>query len=161
MVETNLQILRPSRPKLRPGDIFTMRVPDGRYLFGRVILSDLPREAAPLPGSNLIYVYDVMASEKLPPPIESLTPDRLLIPPQFTNRLAWSKGYFENVDHRPLQESDLLPRHGFWDAVRKRYCDEAGNPLSSRTEPCGDWGLVSYRYIDDLVSDAVHIPRVP
>lgn len=101
--ETNLQPLKRSRAKPESGDIFAMRLQDGRYIFGRVILSDLPRGKAPMPTSNLIYIYDVPATEKVPAPMESLSRERLLIPPQFVNRLPWSKGNFENIAHEPLK----------------------------------------------------------
>ena len=41
------------------------------------------------------------------------------------------------------------------------FVDENGRELKQRTEPCGEWGLVSYRWIDDHVSDAIEIPRAP
>jgi hypothetical protein len=160
-VETNLRQLNPSRTQPKPGEVFAMLLPDHRYLFGRVILADLPRGKAPMPSANLIYVYDVLASQKAPPPVDSLSPERLLIPPQFINRLPWSRGYFENVAHKPLRYSDVLRQHCFWDAVRKIYRNETGEVIAARSEPCGEWGLGSYRMIDDLVSDALGIPRVP
>ena len=159
--ETNLQPLKRSRMQPKPGDVFAMLLPEGRYLFGRVILADLPRGKAPMPTSNLIYIYDVQAREKVSPPLHSLTPERLLLAPQFVNRLPWSKGYFESVAYEPLVQSDLLRRHCFWDAVRKIYRDETGEIIAERSEPCGEWGLGSYRMMDDLVSDALGIPRVP
>lgn len=159
--EVNLRQLKHSRAKPEPGDVFAMLLPNDRYLFGRVILADLPRGKAPMPTSNLIYIYDVQAGEKVPPPLDSLRPNRLLIAPQFINRMPWSKGYFENVAHEALQESDVLPRHCFWDAARKSYRDEAGQVIDERSEPCGEWGLGSYRSVDDLLSDVLGIPRVP
>lgn len=157
--ETNLRSLTPSRKVLKPGDIFVMLPPDDLYLFGRVILADSPN-LAPIPKSNLIYIYDRRASDMVPP-LEALTPDRLLIPPHFVNRLGWSRGYFETVARVPLTPSDLLPQHCFWSPGRKRYYDESGQQIKARVEPCGAWGLGNYRVIDDLVSDALGIPRVP
>jgi len=79
-----------------------MLMPDAKYLYGRVILANLPAGLAPMPTSNLIYVYDVRTEEKTPPPIDSLTTDRLLIAPQFINRMPWTRGVFENVAHEPF-----------------------------------------------------------
>jgi hypothetical protein len=39
-VKTNLRVLRPSRKKVRAGDVFAMQMPDDLYLFGRVISTD-------------------------------------------------------------------------------------------------------------------------
>jgi len=107
---TNLRVLTPSKKKLSPGDVFSMQLPDDRYLFGRVILVDLPRESAPMPGANLIYVYDVVSDGMEP---GELSPDRLLLPPIFINRLPWSKGYCVTVDHHAIHPEDLLPQHCF------------------------------------------------
>jgi hypothetical protein len=156
-VSTNLRILKASRKKLQAGDVFIMQLADGRYLFGRVVFVDIPRDRAPMPGSNLIYIYG-RPSSSADPDYESLTPENLLLPPIFTNRLAWSKGYFQTIANRPLMPGDILKQHCFrrWTGD---YLDELGRILATPTEPCGDWGLSSYRMIDDHISDAIGIER--
>jgi hypothetical protein len=57
MTEPNFRKLRASRAPLKRGDMFVMQLPNGKYLFGRVIAADIPRERAPMPKSNLIYIY--------------------------------------------------------------------------------------------------------
>lgn len=81
--------------------------------------------------------------------------------PPHAPRMPWTKGYFKTVEHEALTHDVLLPQHCFWDAARARYVDERGNPLPHESQPCGDWGLSSYRWLDDHVSDALGIPRVP
>jgi len=135
-----------------------MQLPDERCLFGRVILVDLPIEKAPMPTSNLLYIYKDLFDTKTPD-IGRLVPDRLLIPPVFTNRLGWAKGVFETIDNRPLQPGDLLPQHCFRD-FSGRYYDENMNVLPAPVEPCGSWGLASYLYIDDQISEALGLPPV-
>jgi Immunity protein 26 len=111
-----------------------------------------------MPLSNLIYIYkDVSIVKK--PELDSLKPDRLLLPPIFTNRKAWTIGYFETVDNRPVGPSDMLPQHCFHDFTGQ-YLDLEGQPLPGPVEPCGDWVLSSYRWIDDHISDALGFPRV-
>jgi hypothetical protein len=157
---TNLQVLKPSRKKPAAGDVFAMQLPDDSYIFGRVIEADLQDfNRAPMPGSYLIYVYSVRSSEKQPD-LGALLPDRLLLPPVFINRMPWAKGYFENVGHEDLSSRLLLQQYCFWDAARARYVDEKLIPLPRELQPCGDWGLSSYRWLDDQVSDALGIPRV-
>jgi hypothetical protein len=158
IAEPNLRRLTPSRRKLKPGDVFAMLPPDGLYLFGRVILVDA--NLGPIPGANLIYVYDCRTSD-MTAPIDALVPERLLIAPHYDNRLGWSRGYFETTASVPLTRSDLLQQHCFWSSTRNHYYDETGQPVKRRTEPCGTWGLGNYRVIDDLVSDALGIPRAP
>jgi len=159
-VQTNLQVLRPSRVKLRAGDVFAMLPPDGLFLFGRVILVDLPSGRAPMPGANLIYIYRHRSPSKVPDR-SALDPEDLLLPPLFINRLPWSKGYFETVVHWPLEPGDLRSNHCFLSAGRGRYFDREGNELPGPIEPVGDWGLHSYRTIDDAISDALGFERVP
>lgn len=153
-VETNLRKLQPSRKKPTPGDVFAMHPADGLYLFGRVV--DI--EAAPgfgPPTAVLIYVYRVRSERMELPERSELRPDRLLVSPMMTNRLPWSRGYFQTVAHLPLDAEDVINRHCFLSAVRGRYFDERGNELPGPIEPVGDYGLHSFRTIDDEISDAL------
>lgn len=157
---TNLRVFKPSRKKPQAGDVFAMQLPDLSYLFGRVIGAELEPPRSPMVGSWLVYVYRER-SEALEAPLDALTPDQLLLPPVFINRMPWTKGYFYTVTNRPVTAVDLLPQHCFWSAARGCYVDENRNVLSRETHPCGDWALMSYRWLDDQVSDALGIPRVP
>jgi len=160
-VLTNLRVLRPSRKKPVTGDIFAMGLPDGTHIFGRVIEADiLESTRAPMPGSYLIYVYRYRTPGKQPD-FAGLTPDGLLLPPVFINKMPWTKGYFETVDHLDLKPSDRLRQHCFWRASQGIFVDENRNRLPREVQPCGEWGLASYRLLDDLISDALGIPRVP
>lgn len=160
-VQTNLQILKPSRRKPQAGDIFAMGLPDGTHIFGRVIDADITeRQRAPMPGAYLIYIYRQRSRTKHPHPAE-LTPDQLLLPPVFINRMPWTKGYFETVEQTELSSHDRLAQHCFWSAAREIHVDENRNPLPREIQPCGDWALSSYRWLDDQVSDALGIARVP
>lgn len=164
-IRTNLEVLKRSNRPPVGGDVFFMRLPNGLHLFGRVILADVAQGRAPMPGANLIYIYDVQSPTPQPDYAE-LLPNRLLIPPLWTNRLPWTKGYFQHVENRPLGDFDLLRKHCFRRVpvepnLSGKYVDELGTELRARTEPCGEWGLVSYRWIDDHVSDAVGMRRVP
>ncbi len=77
-----------------------------------------------------------------------------------TNKLPWSRGYFRTIENMPLAEGEVLPRHCFRAKFRKDFA-EAAIELPGDIEPCGDWVLHSFRTIDDEVSDALGIPRVP
>ena len=112
-----------------------------------------------MPAAYLIHIY-AWQSETKRPDYRHLTPDGLLIPPVWTNRLGWTKGYFQMIENLALGPDALLKQHCFRrdDGI---YLDEIGRRLPHRSEPCGEWALVSYRWIDDHVSDALNIPRVP
>jgi hypothetical protein len=53
-----------------------------------------------------------------------------------------------------------LPVHCFYSPTWKRCFDEEGNEMP-KIEPCGQAGIESYRTIDDAISDALGIARVP
>jgi hypothetical protein len=141
--------------------VFAVGLPDGTFVFGRVIAADLPSEQAPMPGSNLVYIYDLRTASP-EPRVDELTVERLLIPPLFINRLPWSRGYFQTVSSADLDPSDRLPQHHFWDAARSAYVNEAGRPIAhTPPTPVGDWGLHSFRTVDDAISEALGFPPVP
>lgn len=116
-----------------------------------------------MPTSNLLYIYRWMSEDEVPD-YSKLTPSNLLLPPVWTNRKGWTMGVFLTVDHRPLSRFDLLRTHCFWDAMPRfgvRYRNERDEPLPNRTEPCGIWGMASYRLLDDEISAAIGIPLAP
>lgn len=158
-VQTNLRVLKPSRKKPTAGDLFVMQLPDERYLFGRVISADAV--IGPMKDVILIYVYRPRFDSKELPERSELSADRLLVSPMMTNRLPWSKGYFETVAHWPLEPGDVLSQHCFLSSAVGRYFDEQGNELPGPIEPVGDRGLHSFRTIDDEISDALGWDRVP
>ncbi len=154
-VRTNLRVLRPSRKRRRPGDIFVYKMPDGLFRFGRLIATDASPLGVP---ANLVYFY--RRASHSAQPVAGVSPHELLVPPVITNQKPWTLGYFEVVESRPLESCDRLLRHCFRD-TRGQYFDEHGNQLPERLEPCGEWGLHSYRTIDDLLSDALGLARAP
>jgi hypothetical protein len=159
--EPNFQRIRPSRKPLAPGDVFRMKLPDSSYVFGRVILVEPPREQAPTPLANLIYIYQDRSTSG-DPDRSRLTPMNLLVPPIYTNRLGWTRGYFETLSNRPLNVEDFVPHHCFR-RFDGKYFDENGRQISKLRAGsfCGDWALKSYRAIDDLVSAALGVPLAP
>lgn len=159
-LDTNLRYLKRSTKTPKPGDVFAMLPPDGKYLFGRVIDASIDRGRAPMPNSNLLYIYSVR-SESQDPALDELTPGNLLIPPLFTNKKGWTKGIYKTVKNVPLAPEDRLSQHCFWSPIRQSYLDLDMQPLDEPVEPCGSWGLESYRMIDDHISDALGIGRAP
>lgn len=154
----NMEILKSSRRKLREGDVFAFRVPRAgeHFMFGRVIRVDMPMGDSPMPGDNLIYLYGHRSKEKVPE-LGALTVDDLLVPPKFINRQPWLKGFFENVVHAPLEDSEVLPWHCFYNPVRKIYVNDRGDVLAERIEPCGFFALDSYLTLDDAISEALGV----
>ncbi len=134
-----------------------MLPPDGLYLHGRVIST--AANAGGFKNSILIYIYKERSDDKDSTPV--LRPRNLLVPPIMTNKQPWSRGYFEFVRHEELRLEDRLRNHCFREALRGWYFDEVGKRLPNPVEPIGDWGLHSYRTIDDEVSRALGIELAP
>jgi hypothetical protein len=91
---------------VRAWDVFAMQMPDDLYLFGRVICTDAVSGFSA--GAILIYVFRTRSEVKARPRRQELRPDNLLASPILINRLPWSRGYFETIDHRLLEQADLL-----------------------------------------------------
>lgn len=150
----NLTVIESSRRVPRPGDIFVVKPRGHAYYFGRVIKL-VPAMLLGYAGP-LVYIYRV--SSRRMSDIPMLRRDELMIPPLGTNRLPWSKGYFHTVGYRELTMDDILPTHCFYCPIRQQYFDEEGHRLPRRIEPCGFFGLDSYRTIDDAISKVLGIP---
>lgn len=150
----NLAVLKKTRRAPQPGDIFVMLPADGFYLYGRVISINADAGFGPC---NLIYVYRPRSKEKTPLP--ELVCRDFLIPPIMTNKLPWTQGYLEFVENRPLTPADQLPQHCFKDTYG-RYHDEHCNNLPGPIQPVGQWGVASFRGIDEEISKALglHLP---
>jgi Immunity protein 26 len=157
---------RPYRKKLHPGDIFTMRLPDGRYLFGRVVRTDADCFG---PTCILVYVFRYLSESNSPP--DRLLVQDLLVPPQLVNRLGWSRGYFETIGNRPFADGELMPVH-YFRRVRHRdlaeppvitYIDEDQKAVPQPPDGVlvGGAGLGNYRTVDDAIAVALGIPVAP
>jgi len=151
--QMNLRVLKRTRRIPVAGDVFVMLPMDGLYVYGRVIRTDAMKSEDF--NGNLIYIYRGFSKEKTAIPV--LDRESLLVPPIITNRLPWSAGYLEYLENRPLTAADVLEQHCFHD-FRGFYCDEYGARLAAASPPIGEWGLASYRTIDDEVSKALGLP---
>jgi len=156
----NMRVLAPSRKKQRPGNIFVFQMPDDLFRYGRVIHVDVNLVAATGARGNLnailAYIYRVSSPIRLPVP--TLRKEELLLPPLFINDTGWHDGYFETVDHRPLQSADVLPVHCFYDATHKCYVGQDRKPISAAYEPCGLYAVGGYGAVDWDVSKALRFP---
>lgn len=151
----NLQVIDPSRKRILQGDVFVMKVSENQYIFGRVIRSG--SEVKLIEGAMLVYIYGTVFSDKNVVPF--LDKENLLVPPLLIARTPWSKGYFVTVEHKPLNEQDILPVHCFEGSSRPpRYFNEFGFQLPFRVDPCGHLALTLLGGINDCVCEALGIP---
>lgn len=156
MESTNLKILKPSRKKRRPGDIFIFKIKENEFGLGRIISTS--SSIGGFENVNLIYIYRTTTTDKQV--IPNLSNNNLLIPPIGVNQKPWTLGYFEIIGYRELRDNDILPVHCFEDFTG-RYYDDKGNILQERFEPCGENALNSYRTLDDKISLALGIEISP
>src|SRR5207248_6146303 len=115
---------------------------------------------APMPTANLVYIYGVEQQTPTPAPLDELAPTKLLIPPQFINRIAVDKGVLR--EHRPPAPRARRPARRALLLGR----DAQGLPRPARSFPCravravrlpGAWQLPPNRRPDQR--RARHRPR--
>ncbi|MBX3408090.1 MAG: hypothetical protein KF869_15145 [Phycisphaeraceae bacterium] len=148
-----MTILKPSREKRLPGDVFTFRIPAIGWLFGRIIRTDA--NVMNTPTAVLIYVYKYVVKD--PSDIPELRKEDLLLPPLFVNAKPWTIGYFKRIRREPVKSDDIWSPHCFYSPSSNKYFDEYFHEIA-RSEPCGDRSLGNHITFDDDVSQALGIP---
>lgn len=151
----NLVPIRRSRTLPLPGDIFLFRLHKLGYGAGRVIRNDVI--VVDWGPCYLVYLYSGFYSKR-EQAHASLDRNRLLIPPEIVVRSPWTMGYFATAGHRELLASDVFSPHCFQDGWTGQYCDERGNKLPRRIEPCGLWAIGNYRTVDYAISKVLGLP---
>ncbi|MDQ8205893.1 Imm26 family immunity protein [Coraliomargarita sp. SDUM461003] len=151
----NLNVLRKGRKKAENGDIFVFQLKQepNQYRYGRVI--NAASNIGGFKDTIMIYMYNITSSDKTR--IPDLNRRNLLVEPMATNQLPWSKGYFEYVENRPIESNETFEHHYFRD-FRGKLFDEHGNEVARASEPIGEYGLQSYKTIDDKISMALGYP---
>ncbi len=156
----NMEVLKRTRKRPDPGDIFVYRIKGMDYGFGRVIRTDA--RMRPCTNLILIYIYDAFSprSEEIP----KLRKGRLLLPPKLLlDHGPWGRGHFMTIRKVPLRKADVLKTHCFRDDtyIRERYVDEYEQELSRRSNPCSLHAASSYVTMDAAISYALGIEPDP
>jgi len=149
----NMVILKPSRERRIPGDVFTYHIPAIGWLFGRIIRTD----AKMFDKSTFLLIYAYKPVSKDPSVVPTLRRDDLLIPPEIIGSSPWTMGYFKRIRREPLKPTDVLPRHCFYNRSVGRYYNEYDKEVK-RSKPFAIHGLLGYRSFDNAVSEALGIP---
>lgn len=146
---------RPFKKGLHIGDVFCLKYPGPKFIFGRIMRLDCV--IARMPKAILVYVYaGEFKTDKAPPVLDK---SRLLVAPAFINKLGFSRGFMPVVANVPVKETDFLSRHCFR-GFQNKYLDEYGK-IVEPVEPIGEYGLGNYRTLDDAISKALKIPLAP
>lgn len=151
---------KPSRRKVIPGDVFSIKLPTG-YLLGRVIATNAKSSVWDEPHLHLLYIYAGIHKDSTDFKPEDFRPPSLLIDPVITNRLAWSHGYYETVGHIPLEAADQLERNVFLRPGSNDYWDENANPIDASLvrdkSMVGVQGVQSYLTTEHRISVALEL----
>lgn len=147
-----------SRRKTVPGDVFSIKIPDG-YLLGRVVANNAKSSPWDEPQLQLLYIYAGVRKDLKSVTAEDFRPPNLLIPPVLTNRMGWTRGYYETLTNIPLESADLLKRHVFREPGKQNYWDENSEPVEesdiSDASLVGLQALQSYFTTEDRISRAL------
>jgi hypothetical protein len=150
-----LKRMKGQRREHKPGDLFVLQLAsDDSFRFGRIVKMGQTTREARFPGEVLVYVY-APAFTMMVPDLDVLTSDKLLMPPFFTMRWMWHKGYFRTVGHEPLTAADLLAQHCFYSGHHDDYVDENDRQLDKRYEPCGWFSLSTFEQLDHEIGQAL------
>jgi len=152
----NLKILKPTKVKPKEGDIFVLEPVKGTYYFGRIIIGAIKSKFALMNGMPLIYIYNIAKDNKDYDDIV-FNKENLLLPPIITNYSPWIHGYFETVGNKPVNKDDVLKQHCFHRDLVNEYVNESGDKLWRKHEPCGKYGLASYKGIDWEISKKLNL----
>ena len=171
----NFILQKKTKKSPKSGDIFTMQLKDHRFIFG-MVLSDRASITSALNSKGpllwdegldfplwLVYIYNSISQSKAKVP--RLLSKDLLIEPQIINKQGWLQGYFENVAHQEVTPEDFNPNTYWLDLSRNQYysVDWINRTWEQcKNAPTSGWlctfGVGNHRIIDDLVSNALHIP---
>ncbi|BEV13083.1 immunity 26/phosphotriesterase HocA family protein (plasmid) [Asticcacaulis sp. DW145] len=128
---TNMMPIKKSNKSICAGDVFVLNIKDCGYILGLVIKANIDFPNAPMHGSNLIYIYNQFVPDfNFSGPIPS--PDKLLIPPVWINKMPWTKGLFANIGKSDLTVDKVLKQHCFYSVARRTFVNEKCNSKAGR-----------------------------
>lgn len=155
----SLDFIGQTRQLPRQGDVFALKLKNGKWLFGRVAFSTPP--ISPWgdweEGVVLIYLYDIQHDNPTPPQIFKLT--SLLLPPLIVIDEPWQEGYVLPLENRGFEPGERYKRHCFRSQSVLRMCDDQGRVVTEQFEPVVDLDMYSLSGLDELVSAAIKAGR--
>jgi hypothetical protein len=142
------ELTPPLRIKILVGDVFAYSI-HGVFRYLRVI-NDIDAVGH---GRVVLYFYD--STSPVMESVPKLEKEHLILPPVMTWREVLRDGFsarvLKGIESEPF---DRWPTHCFDSEGTSfgPYCDEFGNRLPDRLEPCGSWGMpTSFYYLEYLV----------
>lgn len=135
------------------GDVFVIQPEEGRYYYGKVILTNIKSRDSLINGMTLVYIYNKVSSEKAF--LENPEEADLLIAPIIVNNQPWQKGYFETVGNAKVSEKEKTLDYGFWDMLKKKYVNYNGDELLKEPRYWTHFGLGSYGIVGKDVQKAL------
>jgi hypothetical protein len=146
--------MKKTRNNPSEGDVFVIQPEEGRYYYGKVILTNLKSRDSLINGMTLVYIYNKVSSEKAF--LENPEEAGLLIAPIIVNNQPWQKGYFETVGNTKVSEKEKNLNYGFWDMLKKEYVNYNGDELLKEPRYWTHFGLGSYGIVGKEVKKALN-----
>ena len=151
-----LRRMRGQRRMHEAGDWFVLQLDsDATYRIGRIVKAGDATDDSRFPGGILAYVFEPVF-EAIPASTPNVKVTQLLMPPFFTHKAMWSRGYFNTFANTLTEPDQILHQHCFYDSAADWYVDENDRPLDARYEPCGLFSLPSAWAFSEDLNDALH-----
>ncbi|WP_349408980.1 immunity 26/phosphotriesterase HocA family protein [Pseudalkalibacillus sp. SCS-8] len=143
--------MKPSRKKLKDGNIFVLQPKKGLYMFGKVIRANLNMENdIGMNGGTIVHIYKGVYSNYKEIPY--LSSENLLLPPQIIINNGWTRGFFMNVGNSEVTNKDIPESYGFYHDFWNKSYDIEGNELEEKPKVCGSLSISNYMVIQAMLN---------
>lgn len=134
------KIKRKLKPQLKEGDVFAMLLPEGFYIFGRILKSGVNFWSEPT-KYNVAFIFEKIGKDINDIP-EKFDYDKILLGPILLSDGYWTRGYCYTVTNIPLTDKEKKLDYGFWDnGAKMRFLDADGKEMDHQPEYLSCYGL--------------------
>lgn len=127
-------IKRKRNPQVKEGDIFAIYLPEGGYMFGRVIKAAI-EDSDRRKRLCVIFIFNKVSDNMNDVPVD-LNYDLSVIGPLIADVGFWTRGYFYNISNSPLSETEKELDYGFYNdkIFSGNYCDVYANEINYKPQ---------------------------
>lgn len=136
----------------KEGDIFVIKLKSLKYLYGKVIKTNIQSDTCLTIGMNLVYIYGVLKEEVVMP--EHLDLKEILTAPMIVDFSGWEEGCFYTIGNMEVTEEELNLDYGFWMETKTIFFeDEEGNLLKTEPKLSREVGLYGYEDVSFIIKE--------